>query len=96
MTDLKRKALARLPLPSDEVEVLYKTVSATLPEWAMYRVALESHERLRAELAGATVLIEEAEKREAELRQLLRLVRQNWDNPSAWMGRVAVALEGKP
>jgi len=72
-TDLQRKALARLPYTEAEAENLYRGVgNATWPPssgWpALIREILASHERLRAELNGATTLLAEAEAEIARLR----------------------------
>jgi hypothetical protein len=57
MTDLQRKALASLPLPADEVETIHRYAGQLNDR---LRRLCVSHERLRAEVLGATVLLAEA------------------------------------
>lgn len=60
MTTLTRRALARLPMEAAEVERLYAL--PVHPAAAIHAALLalcESHERLRAELAGAEALLKE-------------------------------------
>ena len=57
MTQLRRRALARLALTEAEVERLY-TTTAFGGCWANL---CESHARLRAELAGAEMLLADRE-----------------------------------
>ena len=64
MTTLQRRALARLPLPEAAVEAMYDRAE---PTDLRLRDLAESHERLRAELAGAEVLLAD---REAEVKRL--------------------------
>lgn len=53
MDELQRRALARLPLSADEMRFTY-TLARRSEVW---KVVCESHERLRAELNGTTVLL---------------------------------------
>lgn len=58
MTNLERKALARVPLTRGEVETAYLTSSQwNYPMSKIIADLCESHERLRMELAGAEELI---------------------------------------
>jgi hypothetical protein len=59
MTTLERRALARVPLTKAEVEAIYADYPplAGLKFVRVIRLLCESHERLRAELAGAEELI---------------------------------------
>ncbi len=60
MTDLEKAALASLPLPKETVWKFYQgSYPGTIMECV--RVLCVSHERLRAELAGATILLEECD-----------------------------------
>jgi hypothetical protein len=65
VTYLHRRALARLPLPEIEVERLYAVYTPTSPQGERLQVfrtirdLCESHERLRAELAGAEAMLNE-------------------------------------
>ncbi len=61
MNELRRKALASLPLTESQVETIY-VAPHMMP--AIKRLC-ESHERLRAELAGASAVIEDM-RREAD------------------------------
>lgn len=69
MTDLRRKALAYLPMSPDAVEMMY--IAAAHAEHPLVKIDIkrmcESHERLRAELEGAEVLIDDGERRFATL-----------------------------
>lgn len=68
MTRLRRRALARLPLTETQVIAIYDTATAGAAVGNGNVTALcESHERLRAELQGAEVLIKDAEAKLAEL-----------------------------
>jgi hypothetical protein len=74
MTALQRKALARTPMPAEQVERIY---AAHLPAVSQGLCRLicdlcESHERLRAELQGAEVLLEDAERIQTERDKLQR------------------------
>ena len=57
MTDLQRRAMARVPLTEAEVGYLHLNNSSRPSVLAL----AESHERLRMELEGATKLLAEAE-----------------------------------
>lgn len=63
MTTLRRRALARLPLSEADVEALYavRDIAHFAHGSAIDAVRLlcESHERLRAELAGAEAMLAE-------------------------------------
>jgi len=63
MTDLQRRALARLPMTEAEVQYLYDLHRTT-----HVRDLCESHERLRAECQGLQVLHDEMR---AEVRAVL-------------------------
>lgn len=66
MTELERRALARLPMTPEEVGRIYAEYKPTseagwrLLIFRVVRDLCESHERLRAELEGAEQLLREA------------------------------------
>lgn len=67
MTDLQRRALARLPLSAANVELLFDAARHPLdgertPELKIICDLCESHERLRMELEGSTALHDESAK----------------------------------
>lgn len=67
MTDLQRRALARLPLSASNVELLFDAARRPLdgkrtPELKIICDLCESHERLRMELEGSAVLHDESAK----------------------------------
>ena len=72
MTELQRRALARLPMSEAAVEAaynrLYRPQDDPVPFLAGVRALCESHERLRAELVGLQVLHDEMR---AEVRAVL-------------------------
>lgn len=75
MTNLQRNALARLPLTEAEVEACYHLkMHPAVHTFAAVRNLCESHERLRAELEGATLLLEDAECAMADALRLLDMV----------------------
>lgn len=65
MTELQRKALARLALTVEQVEAVYAEYRPTSPQgerlaiFLAIRMLCESHERLRMELQGAEELLNE-------------------------------------
>jgi len=66
MTPLKRRALARLPMTEAEVSRLWAAYCGGEAESSRrIEMLCESHERLRAELAGATAMLESAERKAA-------------------------------
>ncbi len=73
MTPLEQRALAIVPLPKEDVDDMYemstKASKSLLLKWCQQ--LCESHERLRLEQQGATVLLEEDEKQRQETRQLI-------------------------
>ena len=69
MTKLQELALATLPLPVEFVEEIYS--GGNLVSGIRLQHLCESHERLRAELEGAEMLL--AEKEVAEMRERKRL-----------------------
>lgn len=62
-SQLRHRALARLPLAEEQVERLYVNCQDGGMRAATVRDLAESHERLRAELQGAEILLED-ERRE--------------------------------
>ncbi len=74
MDELKRRALARLPMTEGDVKIMYAV--GTPPMKAL----CESHERLRAELEGTTALLRDAEagaeRLSAEVLRLRRVLEQ--------------------
>lgn len=67
MTDLTRRALGRVPLTEQEVADWYEWAKAwasrdSAGSRAAVKVLCESHERLRVELQGAELLLEENKK----------------------------------
>lgn len=62
MTKLEKAALGVIPLGTDVVEGYYE---GRLPwsNWASVKSLCESHERLRAELDGAVLLVAEVENK---------------------------------
>lgn len=94
MTDLQRKALARLPYTEAEAENLYRGVgNATWPPssgWpALIREILASHERLRAELNGAQTLLAEAEAEAARLAAVAQGRAEQLERVALYLGHVA-------
>ena len=77
MTELQRRALARVALSEAEIETAYQEYKPTdsgkhrLRFQHIIRALCESHERLRAELQGAETLLEEER---AEVRSVLDLM----------------------
>jgi hypothetical protein len=72
---LSKKSLSVLPMPLDHVEGIYDACRDMTREKlieCVKRIAL-SHERLRAELAGATVLMDEREAAIREIDATLRI-----------------------
>jgi hypothetical protein len=72
---LSKKSLAVLPMPLEHVEGMYEAVKDMTREKlaeCVKRLAL-SHERLRAELSGATLLMEEREAAIREIDSTLRI-----------------------
>jgi hypothetical protein len=65
MTQLQSRALAREPMTAAEVERVYENLRGR----GFVGDLCESHERLRAELEGATVLLAEREAEIARLRE---------------------------
>jgi hypothetical protein len=72
MTDLQRQALATVPLSAATVESFYDG-SHSGTEKQCLRALCKSHERLRAELEGAELLLkEDEERRKSALALILR------------------------
>lgn len=69
MTKLEQNALSRCPLNKGYVEELYLLAKGL--SFHTTQVVLESHERLRMEVEGATKLLEESQ---AEVQALLRQI----------------------
>lgn len=77
MTPLQSRALARDVLPAAEVERVYENLRGR----GFVGDLCESHERLRAELEGATVLLDRAmtllAERDAEIARLREQIGQH-------------------
>jgi hypothetical protein len=75
MTDLERRALARLPLTPAEVQAIdADNDPARYPSLKFVRTLrrlCESHERLRMELQGAESVIEDLQRGVGEARRVL-------------------------
>ncbi len=70
MPDLQQRALAITPLSVRVVQNIYSGAYSSAPQCLI--ALCESHERLRAELQGAEILLNENAKRIAELERQLR------------------------
>lgn len=80
MDMLRRRALARLALTEEEVRRLY-TAGGERPKLLGDVATLcESHERLRAELQGAEVLLEDQRRAYAELMAACEEMMEFWRN----------------
>jgi len=66
VTPLQKNALARVPMAEEAVERIYQNDRGIHTE--VLKALCESHERLRAELQGAEVLLADAEKEVARLK----------------------------
>lgn len=84
MTELQRRALARLPMSEAAVEAaynrLYRPQDDPVPFLAGVRALCESHERLRSELQGLQVLYDDAsrdaDRLSAEVARLRKRLQQ--------------------
>lgn len=65
---LQERALARLPLSAATIQSFYDGSRSGTAEQCL-KACCESHERLRAECDGLAILLAEAEKRIAELKE---------------------------
>ena len=67
MTNLERRAMARVPLTREEIEACYVPAHgiAIVPSREDVRRIRESHERLRMELEGATAMLAEWDRKAA-------------------------------
>ena len=74
MTDLKRKAIGRLPLTYATVESFYDGSRSGTAEQCL-KALCKSHERLRAELDGVTILLEECD---AKLQMAQSIASNGW------------------
>ena len=83
MTDLQRRALARTPLTDVEIAAIYDRHTGVT------RIVCESHERLRAELQGAEVMIRDGEVLAETLRAANLALAQRLQAASEALGRVA-------
>lgn len=88
MTELRRRALARLAIPEGECQKIYDTFRRErLPNHNTLCYILESHERLRAELQGAeTLLADERAEVRAVLAQLDELA-ASWGDEGVFRRR---------
>lgn len=63
MTELNRRALARLTMSAANVELLYDAACRRTVEDKIIRDLCESHERLRLELAGCETMLRRLERK---------------------------------
>lgn len=104
MTELQRRALARLPMSEAAVEAaynrLYRPQDDPVPFLAGVRALCESHERLRAELVGLQVLHDDTLNEVRAVLALMDELAQQWGDEGVFRrcrDRLrAVIGEGKP
>jgi hypothetical protein len=70
MTRLHRMALMRLPLSKETVEYFYENTSLSGKSSECIKTLCESHERLRSELEGAELLLEELMARQKKASEV--------------------------
>jgi hypothetical protein len=85
MDELKRRALARLPMTAGDVRIMYAVGTPPM------KSLCESHERLRAELEGTTALLRDAE---AEVRRVRELIERDRTGLAAALAEVRRTCRG--
>lgn len=83
MDELKRRALARLPMSPAGVREAYAATGCPPHARRVVRELCESHERLRAELEGTAALLRDAEADAARLSAEVERLRGTLERISA-------------